>query len=125
MWLIRRCDFEGLPSDQWAAEALSKTVNSSNKRTLISHPAEITSSTIAQEFSGKLLKFGRVVNAGTANTDASKEFTIPIAALQALLSELGSSIVSRDKAMYLAYASQYQVCTSQLSVFALISRCSP
>ena len=53
------------------------------------------------------------MNTEPSDSDTNAEaFTIPVTALRTLVAELGSSIVTRDKEMYLAYASQYQVCGS-------------
>ena len=130
--------FDGeIPTDLWAAEFLSSK-SGGHSGSLVSHPTEIASCSIAQDFSIELMKLPTVQNTSSTEVDAAggdlktgivtlvdsssgggmgesrKMIAFDVEQFQSALSKLATTIMTREKTTYLAYASQYQIMSQQL-----------
>lgn len=126
--------FDGeIPTDLWAAEFLSSK-SGGHSGSLVSHPIAIASCIITQDFSKELMKLPSAQNTSSAEAEAAgrdpatgvvllqdevtgesqKMIAFDLGQFQSALSKLATTIMTREKSTYLAYASQYQTMSQQL-----------
>ena len=92
-----------LPTDIWAT-SVNKSGTLKKKAGIIQQPNELTTCTIAQEFS-LALKASAVMDGGKVVLERE--------ALRTMLASLGSAIVNREKQAYMAYAHRHRAIEQQ------------